>query len=353
MTRSDLQGFALAAVMLTLMIAPACGKAWITEFFPPPSKAERAAYATWTAKAVTTLTARGDADALFTAASLAGTDTGLMPRRTPAALRHRLALLQQAAALAPEAPEIARAGLSVCAQLSGCDIRAWTERLDAAGPDDASRLRPALRAAWQRHDDAAVTTILQDMAQAGHFNDDLLATATRLARGLAYVPDAMPPQVWLGSRPESASPADPRLSLDARTVHEAVAWFLAQGMTISNYGSLLQACRPDRAEFAQRRADCTSIGVLLKRADVEGAARMGQYLTTETSIDAGVIPPGVPPSPSCRAASAPMPNPDRSFLANITTAARQFQATVRAGSVLGGLRLICGALAAARQPAPR
>ncbi|HET8900171.1 MAG TPA: hypothetical protein VFN09_15490 [Rhodanobacteraceae bacterium] len=208
---------------------------------PPDSGAQMAA---WDAASRATLLARGDADSLFTAAVFEMGGSGLD-------VGQRLALLDRAAAIEPMAADIAAVSLAYCATTPGCDMAAHAARLAHAAPGDASALTSQLETAQAAGDRDGVTAVLERMAAQLQFNDYYRAIAARADRGLA----ALPPMP--GSRD----------AVENQAMLEGYAYAIAAVAMPMRYGTLAKACKPDLGAYAERRAACGRIGVLLQGSD--------------------------------------------------------------------------------------
>lgn len=235
-------------------------------------------YDRWTAQAVATLSHRPDADSLVTAAAL-------QPAFGPSG-RQTLQLLDRASRLAPSADDIVALALLKCAEVAGCDAHRLARRLQALAPHNALGWLPALNAAQGHGKAPKVTRILQRMSQASGFETYQTSLARRIQDGLADLPP--PPDV------------DMHHHLDERHDRLLQVRILVSLMPMPAYQPLIKACRPDGADFAQRRSACREIGtelatswsiivniigVELQRWTAQGAHDCQQTLTRERDMD--------------------------------------------------------------------
>ncbi|MDN5924517.1 MAG: hypothetical protein L0H70_05905 [Xanthomonadales bacterium] len=255
----------LSALLLGFVVIPAQAADAPTTTNDAAESAFILAHEQWRSAAVATLASSKDADSLYAAAYLAGASLDNAHTEDKDDLRKSqqtsLDYLDQAAALAPNAADIAARALMLCDQISACDLAVYADRYRTAAPDDARVWLPALQRAQKQHDETNVTAILQSMGAAQSFGSYQVAAAQRLQRGLAHV---------------SPSPSfdDAVTSMDydesfreqmATVLSSVQASAMAASITMPAFGSLNKACKPTLAVFAQRRSACRSVGLLLEQ----------------------------------------------------------------------------------------
>jgi hypothetical protein len=227
---------------------------------------------------VATLSPRPDADSLVTAAAL-------LPAFGPSR-RQALQLLDRASRLAPTADDIVALALLTCEQVTGCDAHQRARRLRMLAPHNALGWLPALNAAQGRGNAPGVTRILQRMSRASRFETYQTPLARRIQHGLADLP--APPGMGM------------HYHLDDGHDRLLQVRIYVSLMPMPAYQPLLDACRPDGADFAQRRSACREIGtklttswsiianlvgVELQRWTAQGAHDCQQTLTRERDMD--------------------------------------------------------------------
>ena len=281
----------LKRVGLVLAICvPPIAVATTVEPAPSPDlgKVQAQAHA-WQSRIVQLLSDQGLADTLTTAAlmlpvSMTLYDGSLTESERKAAKNkldtRRLQLLDRAAAMAPNAPDIASLTLAVCTRVADCDVAAHAERLHQAAPEDAGYLMPALADARSRQDSNEVSAILQSMADAKTFKTWYPALRQRAQRGLATIAvPAMP-------EPLPAEFSERHPDVDNTTLAElmaATSMFAVADMP--EYGSIGQVCKEDGDDFAARQQACRQIGVMLSHDPSLIAARVGLALWRRSALD--------------------------------------------------------------------
>lgn len=260
-------------VHTTLFIGLTCSAAVVGSTVVPPLGPEeierRTQMRAWQSDVADSLIEDASADALFTAAMLLPQPVGwyIDPEADHTAAltdlaQRRLRLLDRAAKLEPQSADIASSAMHVCSQLDGCDIGAYAQRLHQAEPDGAAWLMPALHQASEQQDGETITQIVQQMGEAPVFDSYYGASIQRFQRAVTNArlpPMPSEPADDLDQRQLASGKAAP---LMASTV-AAVSFMVA---TMPRYSDVVQACRPERAEFAQRRSACRNIGLALTDA---------------------------------------------------------------------------------------
>ncbi len=270
----------LAALIVLLAWAPA---ATAQQISPEWAQAMQ-----WRMDTVQVLSARNDADALYAAAILEASAIGLDPQTGEAAAPSptaALGLLDRAAALDPDAADIATAALRLCADIETCDLTQRRMALLAVAPHNAFAWVPALRQSREHEDSQRVTSILQHMAAAERFDSWWIASATRLQRGLAQAPlrplDLSQGAPWVRAADDAMRQRFGKLASDTH------AWILAMTFGMPSYSALAAACKTDNPAFAVRQIDCRRIGLLLEQQGTSVIAnRIGLVLHRRAALDA-------------------------------------------------------------------
>ena len=250
------------AWIILLVGAAACGHA--ADRGAEESKPPSAAYTWWTG-AAGTLTTRGDTDALVTAGAilrlgLAGPDERARGQK----------LVEQAGQRDPTSADIAAIAMLGCTDGNGCNLGEFVERYRQASPQDARAWLPALTRATNKHDEAAITRTLAQMAAAHRFGGYWIELMERFHRALSHVPPL-----------PGTDPADPD---DARW---ATALNLATALAIPGYRSLTLACEPGNSALPSRKRDCRKVGQLLAHSETLVQNRVGLRLLEWTATNAG------------------------------------------------------------------
>lgn len=206
-------------------------------------------YATWRAAAARTLVARGDAQALATAAAL--TFVGGPPRskaETAKAATAALDMIIKAAELAPDDPAISWLHLHLCANAVACDIRDAATTMRWIDADNAAAWLPTLAGAQKEGDTVQVDRVLADMALGQRF--DLYGN-----RSTVMMYGAL-------RRSRTELPVD-YLPSDLARVTEALE--IAGATVMPSFSSLINACRD--AASMERREDCLKLSKTMQKGD--------------------------------------------------------------------------------------
>lgn len=188
---------------------------------------------------------------------------------------NRLQLLDRAAALEPDAADIASLALGLCMQVAGCDMDARAQNLHLAAPDDASYLMPALTKANKEKKTDQISDILQSMAEASNFNSYNAGIRHRLQRS---------------TKQSSNWPELPTLAKDSGYNFDKKSMIIANGtaymysVTVPSFGAILNACKETNTHFTDREA-CRHIGLALIRDNSALYASMGRVLWRRTARD--------------------------------------------------------------------
>lgn len=235
--------------------------------------ARTAQYDQWQTDAVTTLAMRDDADSLFTAA-LYDLSPVLRANNTmhtrKHAKQHALDLLDQAAALEPNAADIAAQALMTCSEIVGCDVSTYADRYSTAAPNDALAWLPALQIAVKQADQTEITRIVQRMGAADTFHSYRVASGERAERAMSHVPT----QPDFGELNRVVG-GDQQLITDVtQSARSVSARMLASMATMLPYEPITKACKPTAAAFPERRQACRHIGLMLEH----GGSAMGNQV---------------------------------------------------------------------------
>ena len=208
-------------------------------------------YAAWRAAAARILLARGDAQALATAAAL--TFVGGGPPRSKAdtakAAATAVNMALKAAELAPDDPTISWLRLHLCANALACDIRNAATTMRWIDADNAAAWLPTLAGAQKEGDKVQVDRVLADMALATRF--DLYGNrSTVMMYGALRRSRVQFPAEYLPS--------------DLSRVREAMG--IAGATVMPSFSSLINACRD--AATMERREDCLRLSKTMQKADV-------------------------------------------------------------------------------------
>ena len=190
----------------------------------------------------------------------------------------RLPMLERAAALAPDAADIAALILRVCAQATDCDVAAHAQKLHRAAPEDAGYLLPALIEAEKGPNDGEVKRVLQAMAEAISLNSYYVDIQRRLQHATEQSSDW--PEV-----PSSGNDDPSNLSNELVVVAVGIANMYA-GPDLRGVAAINKACKESGPHFANRREDCRSIGILLSHDESLLSARLGLAFWRRTARDA-------------------------------------------------------------------
>ncbi|MGB8635797.1 MAG: hypothetical protein WCD36_11000 [Rhodanobacteraceae bacterium] len=260
-------------VLLVTILMPVLAMASGTAASQSPP--ERAEFQAWQNQLVHQLSERGTADTLTTAAVLLPISASIYDSKASNQQRNsaanklaskRLQLLERAAAMAPDAADIAALALQVCTAVPGCDVGKHAERLHNAAPDDARYLLPALDEAVSQQDRDKVSAILQSMADASTFNSWYSVTLKRMQRGIG--------DIALPALPPAAKQNHPDLPGPRRAASAlGIAMLTATGMP--GYSAIDKACKKEAPEFMVRQEACRQIGVLLSRDSSLMTAEIG------------------------------------------------------------------------------
>jgi hypothetical protein len=224
------------AVHCALAAAPGAG---------PPSSAR---YSTWRAAAALTLSSRGDANSLATAAALSFLGSPRGRGDAAAARSAAVELASKASDLDPDSPGIGWLHLQMCAATQGCDIRNAATTMRWVDADNSAVWMATLAAAQRDRDAEEVTRILQEMAQGSRFDIYRSRTVVLLFETLRRVRDQLPK----GYVPSDLS----RLS-------EALT--LAGAEIVPPFAPVLAACRDYPG--TDRREYCLKISKLMQHGD--------------------------------------------------------------------------------------
>ena len=206
-------------------------------------------YSVWRAAAARTLIARGDAQALVTAAAL--TFVGGPPRSKAEAAKAATAALDlvvKAAELAPDDPAISWLHLHLCANAVACDIRDAATTMRWIDADNAAAWLPTLAGAQKEGDTVQVDRVLADMALGTRF--DLYGNRSTVMMYSAL------------RRSRAALPAE-YLSSDLARVTEAME--IGGATVMPSFSSLINACRD--AATMERREDCLKVSKTMQKGD--------------------------------------------------------------------------------------
>jgi len=206
-------------------------------------------YAAWRAAAARTLIARGDAQALATAAAL--TFVGGAPRsraETAKAATAALDMIIKAAELAPDDPAISWLHLHLCANAVACDIRDAATTMRWIDADNAAAWLPTLAGAQKEGDTVQVDRVLADMALGQRFDLYGNRSTVMMYGALRRARTELPAQY---------------LPSDLARVTEALE--IAGAAVMPSFSSLINACRD--AASMERREDCLKLSKTMQKGD--------------------------------------------------------------------------------------
>jgi hypothetical protein len=205
-------------------------------------------YSAWRAAAARSLVARGDADALVTAAALTFVGGPRSKSETAKAATAALDLAVKAAELAPDDPAISWLRLHLCANALGCDIRDAATTMRWIDADNAAAWLPTLAGAQKEGDTVQVDRVLAEMASSTRF--DLYGNRSTVVMYGAL------------KRSKAELPAE-YLPSDLARVTEAME--IAGTTVMPSFSSLINACRD--AASVERREDCLKVSKIMQKGD--------------------------------------------------------------------------------------
>lgn len=226
-------------------------------------------YLQWRQQAVRQLAERSDVNSQYAAAVLL--EQQWVPSDSDESrqseyrndLQWALALLDQAAAQAADAPEIALLASKICGRLEDCDADYYGMLFQESADDDASAWVHALQQAQDQGDSVRVTELLNRMARADQFSNYQMASASRLADALAHV--SLPWQWQRQSKLDALLDKHPQLFERAWDVMRGVYALVWSSMTSQQASKpMVRACKPGQDAMAERRAACRRLGRLLQ-----------------------------------------------------------------------------------------
>lgn len=250
----------LPALLLAALVLPALAAQASSEVV---TAADSAAYQQWQTSTAKMLAASDDADALVAAAMmqkslvasrsahLAANKQSTKALQQEARMR-QLTLMDRAAAREPDAADLAAIALMTCLDVPTCDVPAHVARYRRIAPTDALVWWSPLQRAEAAQNQAAITANLVAMGHAESFNDYWMSYTTRLRHGFA---DAPPPPV----------PSSPKFNETSPNTWKVIyVTALVSAVAMPGYANLIKPCRPDNAQFAQRRSACFAIGAMMQ-----------------------------------------------------------------------------------------
>ncbi len=220
-------------------------------------------YSLWRAEAARTLSRRGDAASIATAAALCFVASASKEHTDPAARKSALDLAARASELDPQNAPIGWLRLQLCANSAGCDIREAATTLRWVDADNGAVWLPTLAAVQKDKDPGEIDRILSDMAQGSRFDYYWNPTVVLLFDTLRRVRTSLPPRY---------------LPSDLARLSEAMG--VAGSEIAPPLNLVMAACRDPGAE---RRESCLGLSKIMQHADTVTAQMAGLHIEKHLS----------------------------------------------------------------------
>lgn len=202
------------------------------------------------------LVARGDADALMTAALIYRTQLTGSDRDSA------LPLMDRAIALEPTRPEIVWLSVQLCDDIRGCDSSLRAERLQEIDPGNGAAVYGALKRARDRGDVAAEDAALEALASSDRFDIYWNRLVLQMTGAL------------------SAPDASTGRALQAPYASADIAVGSLAAIALVDIGPVVSSCKGEQLANPETLSRCRKIADVMERGDTYISEAMGFLIGT-------------------------------------------------------------------------